>query len=276
MKYTIESLYGIKDKVIVVTGGTGGMGSFFSKAFVELGAKVAVLDVNQEKIDAQVEEIKAENPGADIIGLTVDIANEESVATVFEKIYNHFGSIWGLINFAGITYVENLRNLDVDRWQRVMDINARGTLLADKYAAKYMFKNKAGRILNVSSPAAITGKPGYTPYTASKGAVDGITRVLAIEWGRRNITVNALYPLGIVSVMTKEQWGDRIDEFVQMMQKSNIQGKVPQVEYMLGLVVFIFSESSHYINGQFLKTDGGASAGFYNDYFPQDNYEDEE
>lgn len=276
MEHTVESMFGIKGKPIIVTGGAGGMGSAFCKIFAELGAKLAVLDVRQESCDRVVEELRAAVPGADVVGYAVDITNETSVDTVFGKVYDTFGSIWGVVNCAGITHVEFLRTMKVEDWQRVMDVNCKGTLIVDKYACKYMSRNKAGRIINVSSPASRTGKPGYTPYTASKAAVDGITRTLAIEWGRRNITVNAIWPSFIITPMTKAQWGDGLDAFVARISQSSIQGRMCAPELMVGLLVFLLSESASYINGQIIATDGGANAGTFNVNLPQDTYENEE
>ena len=277
MAFTTESMFGIKDRPIIVTGGAGGMGSEYSKTFAELGAKVAVLDVVQERIDQTVAKIKEEVPGAQVVGYAVDITDETSVDTVFGKVYDDFGSIWGVINCAGITHVEFLRTMDISKdWQRVMDVNCKGTLIVDKYAAKYMsIDRKGGRIINVSSPASRTGKPGYTPYTASKAAVDGITRTLAIELGRRNITVNAIWPSFIVSVMTKQQWGDGLDAFVERIKSRSVQGRLCRPDLMVGLLVFLLSDSASYINGQIIATDGGANAGTFSDALPQDTYENE-
>lgn len=277
MQFTTESMFGIKDRPIIVTGGAGGMGSVYCRVFAELGAKVAVLDVNQERCDQTVADIKEAVPGAQVIGLSVDITSEESVDRVFGEVYDTFGSIWGMINCAGITHVEFLRTMDVAKWQRVMDVNAKGTLIVDKYAGKYMSKDRrGGRIINVSSPASRTGKPGYTPYTASKAAVDGITRTLAIEWGRRGITVNAIWPSFIVSVMTKAQWGDGLDAFVNRIKGSSIQGRLCDPELMVGMLVFLLSDSASYINGQIIALDGGANAGTFNANLPQDVYENDE
>ena len=274
--FTTEGMFSIKDRPIIITGGTGGMGSVYGRIMAELGAKIALLDVNQEKLDAVVADIKEKVPGAEVIGMKVDITNEESVDSVFGQIYEKYGSIWGLLNCAGITHVEFLRTLDIANWQKVMDVNCKGTLIVDKYACKYMSMKKEGRIINISSPASRTGKPGYTPYTASKAAVDGITRTLAIEWGRRNITVNAIWPSFMVSVMTAQQWGDKLDDFVNGMKAGSVQGRLCTPELVIGLIVFLFSDCSSYINGQIISADGGSNAGFFNPSFPQDVYENEE
>lgn len=273
MEFNVQSMYGIDGKVVVVTGGCGGIGSGLARILSQMGARVAVLDLKQEACDAKAAEIAALTSN-EVRGYAIDSTDEKNVIDVFDKICSDFGSIYGLVNCAGVTHVEFLRTMPIDKWQKVMDVNTKGTLLCDREAAKHMFKSRVGRIINISSLGSHVGKPGYAAYTTSKAAVDGLTITLAIEWGRRNVTVNAIAPVFVPGVMTRQQWGDRLDEMVAGFAESNPVGMVCSPEALSGLVGFLLSESAYFVNGQIIGCDGGASAGMFNPNFPQDVYEE--
>lgn len=273
MEYTLQSMFGIEGKVVAVTGGCGGIGSGLAEALSYLGAQVAILDLDQGKCEeaAQALAVKTGNP---VRGYGLNITDEAEVTDTFEQVCRDFGSLYGLVNCAGVTHVEFLRTMPIDAWQRVMDVNIRGTLLCTREAGKHMAENRVGRIINISSLGSHVGKPGYAAYTTSKAAVDGFTWTMAIEWARKNITVNAIAPVFVPGVMTRQQWGDRLDEMLKVFAEGNPCGMVCSPELMSGLVAFLLSDSARFITGQIIGCDGGASAGMFNENFPQDRYED--
>jgi 3-oxoacyl-[acyl-carrier protein] reductase len=275
MKYTEQSMFGIHGRTIVVTGCCGALGADLCPILAQLGAKVACLGHDREKSVRLAQEIVARTGGT-ARGYAAEIADEQSVASAFAEIFRDFGSIWGLVHTAGITHVRFLREMDIVNWQRVMDVNTKGTLLCDKYAEKYMERQRAGRIINISSPASEQGKPGYTAYTASKAAVDGITKCLSQEWGRMGITVNAVWPSYMPGVMNRSQWGAEADRCEREMAAVNPQGRNCSADLMSGLLVFLLSDSSSFVNGQIIACDGGWNSGHFTKSLPQDHYVTEE
>lgn len=273
MNYTLESMFGIRDRVVVVTGCYGALGGELCGILARLGCKVACVGHDPEKSRLFAEEV-VRSTGGEAKGYGMNIQEEASVAETFAAIDRDFGSIWGLINTAGTTYVSFLRQMDFEKWQNVMDVNTKGTLLCDKYAQKYMEKQRAGRIIHISSPAAAQGKPGYTAYTASKAAVDGMTKCLAQEWGRMGITVNSVWPSYMPGIMNRKQWGAEAEKREQEMAQINPQGRNCSADLMSGLLVFLLSDSSSFVNGQIIACDGGWNCGHFSKALPQDRYEE--
>ena len=258
MEFNLQSMFGIDGKVVAVTGGAGGIGGGLAENLCRLGARVAIIDMNQEAMDARVADIREKVPGADVRTYQTDITNVESVEKTFEGIYNDFGSVYGLVNCAGISHVTWLSEMDIEAWQKVMDVNVRGTVLCTKIAGRYMDKEGVGRIINISSLASTHGKPKYTAYTPSKSAVDGFTFTLAAEWGLKGITVNAIAPVLVVTGINRHQWND---DNLQLAKEGNPQGRICSPDLLTGLLVFLLSESSSYVNGQVIGCDGGSTRG---------------
>lgn len=260
MEYTLESMFGLKDKVVVITGGCGGIGSGLALALGKLGAKVALLDHNPDKVAAATTKLSAET-NAEIRGYAASVTDEASVEDAFEQIVHDFGSVYGLINCAGISYVQYLSKMEIDRWQAVMDVNVRGTVICSKVAASYMAKQRVGRIINVSSLASTHGKPQYTAYTPSKAAVDGFTITLATELAHKGITVNSVRPVFMLTDINRTQYADDLNGAVARAIARNPQARCCSPELLAGLVVFLLSESSSYVDGQLIGCDGGSTYG---------------
>ena len=260
MEYTLESMFGIKGKVVVITGGCGGIGSGLAEAVGSLGARVALIDMNEEKLADMAAQL-AEKTGAEVRGYAANITDEESVKKAFAAIYEDFGSVYGLVNCAGISFVRPLAEMDIDRWQAVMDVNVRGTVICAKTAAYYMEKERVGRIINISSLASTHGKPQYTAYTPSKAAVDGFTITLATELARRGITVNSVRPVFMLTAINRAQYADNLSGAVEAAKSRIPQHRVCSPELLSGLVVFLLSESSSFVDGQLIGCDGGSTFG---------------
>ncbi len=267
MDFTLNSMFGIKDRVIAVTGGCGGIGYGLCEAMAALGAKIAIVDFNAERTSAAAEEL-SKKYGVEARGYITNITQNDSVSDTFEKIYNDFGSLYGLVNCAGTSHVKFLSAMDIEDWQKVMDVNLRGTVLCTKYAGKYMEKSGVGRVINISSLASTHGKPGYTAYTPSKSAIDGFTFTLGAEWGRKNITVNAIAPVFVLTDINRSQYDD-VDAAVRRMKDNNPQGKICSPELLSGLTVFLMSDSAEFVNGQVIGCDGGCTRGDIGGFKPE-------
>ena len=253
------SIFSIKDHVVAVTGGCGGIGSGIAEGLAALGAKVAILDRDTDKVGSVADAI-AEKTGSEVRGYAADITDEESVRDAFRKIFEDFGSVDGLINCAGITHVAPLSEMPMDRWQAVMDVNLKGTVICSKVAGKYMYESGGGSIVNISSLAATHGKPGYTAYTPSKAAVNGFTFTLATEWARLGINVNSISPVMVVTAINR----DKIESdptYLDNVLSTIPNGKLCSAEMLVGPITFLLSEAGSYVTGQNIGCDGGCQNG---------------
>lgn len=272
MEYTLESMFGLRDRVIVITGGSGGIGSGLAEALLKLGAKVALIASGREKLIATADRLR-ESTGGDVRAYSANITNAAEVEETFAAVYKDFGSIYGLINSAGTSHVRFLSEMDIDDWQRVMDVNVRGTVLCTKAAGRYMIEAGVGRVINMSSLAATHGKPQYTAYTPSKGAVDAFTFTLATEWAHLGVTVNCVRPVFMLTDINRVQYAGRLEEAVARAEARNPQGRCCSPELLAGLTIFLLSESASYVNGQMIGCDGGSTNGDIQNYKPQERHE---
>lgn len=265
MNTKLDQMFSVAGKVVVVTGGCGGIGSGLAKGLAELEARVAIIDINQEKLDGVVKTM-IEETGAEVRGYACNITDEADVERVFAKINKDFGSVYGLINCAGISHVTPLSEMPIDRWQAVMDVNVRGTVICTKIAGKYMYKNNKvaevanGRVINISSLAATHGKPKYTAYTPSKAAINGFTFTLAAEWSRLGITVNSVSPVMVVTDINRKQVEEN-PMYLQQILDVSPQGRLCSPELLLGSIVFLLSDASSFMTGQNIGCDGGSQNG---------------
>lgn len=258
MKYTLDNIYGIEGQVVVVTGGSDGIGRGLAGALAELGACVGILSLVPEACDKAAQEIC--DRGGRAVSAPANITNEEEVATAFRKIYEHFGRIDGLINCAGINHIDQLVRQDLKAWKQVLDVNLFGAVICTREAGKYMLEAGHGRVVNISSWASVCGKPGYTAYSSSKGALNAFTQCMAIEWSRRNINVNAIAPVMVQTEINRQQIADN-PGYLDRVIAGIPQGRTCQIEYLVGPAVFLLSASSTFMTGQTLFVDGGCTAG---------------
>lgn len=179
----------VKDRVVMITGGARGIGLAIAGGFLEHGACVHQVDL--DPVGQQLEEISQRGV---LYAHRGDVADPKSIQGCVEEIVQTSGKIDVLVNCAGVIYKDLVENLDVASWQRVMDVNVTGTMLAARAVVPVMKENRWGRIINISSMQALMGTPQYSAYTASKAAVIGLTRVWAMELVSYNITVNDLCP----------------------------------------------------------------------------------
>ena len=244
----------LEGKVAIVTGGASGMGASTAKVFAREGAKVVVADQLDDEGKKVAAEIVAANGAASFRHL--DVTNEASWRDIVEATVKEFGKLDILVNNAGISgsAVDDL--YDMEAWDKIMGVNARGAFLGMKYAIPEMRKAGGGSIVNISSISGVTGQRGiHGAYNASKGAVRTLTKVGAVQHGRQNIRVNSVHP-GLMPPMRTS--GRTADPAVRAKMLEQVPlGRDGRVEEVAHAVLFLASDEASYITGAELYVDGG-------------------
>lgn len=235
-------------KVVVVTGASRGIGKAIALAFAAEGATVACIATTQQGASSVAEEI-----GGDARGYACDVSNTEVVEEVFNRIQSELGTPAVLVNNAGITRDTLLMRMKDDDWDRVIDVNLKGTFLCIRAVTRAMMKARYGRIVNLSSVIGQTGAAGQSNYAASKAGVIGLTMSVAKELGSRGITCNAVAPGFIETDMTE----DLSPEMRESVVKTAPAGRLGTADDIVGAVLFLASDAASYITGQTLTVDGG-------------------
>ncbi|MER1955953.1 MAG: 3-oxoacyl-[acyl-carrier-protein] reductase [Solibacillus sp.] len=243
---------GLTGKCAVVTGASRGIGRAIALELASLGARVVVnYSGSADKAQQVVDEIKAN--GGEAIAVQADVANGESVQQLMQTALSTYGSIDILVNNAGITRDNLLIRMKDDEWDDVLNTNLKGVFLCTKTVARQMMKQRAGRIINISSIVGVVGNPGQANYVAAKAGVIGLTKTTAQELASRNILVNAIAP----GFITTEMTDSLPEELKQTMLKQIPLAKLGQPEDIAKAVAFFASDSAKYITGQTLQVDGG-------------------
>ena len=259
MRYTLDALFGLKDEVIVICGGTRGIGRELANALADLGARLAIIATKQAACDQTAAELK-ERGAADAIGCAADVTNFSAVEAAFASIYAHYQKIDGLVNCAGINHIQPLLDIEMENFNHVIDVNFTGIVHCCKAAGKYMLPAGKGRVVNVSSLSALQGKAKYTAYSASKAAINGFTRALSTEWCKQGVNVNVLSPGLIVTDINREAIMANPASY-QRRVDSIPRGVPGRLEWLVSPVVMLLSEGSAHLTGQVICVDGGISTG---------------
>ena len=236
-----------KNKNILITGASGGIGNALVKKFVALGGNVFGTGTKAEKLDM----IKKQCPNIKI--RKFDISEHSKIEEFIDNVILELGGLDVLVNNAG-TNVDNLSlRMKDDEWKKVIDINLTSTFLLSKHSIRMMLKNKFGRIVNITSIVGHTGNTGQANYAASKAGIIAMSKSLAIEYAKKNITVNCVSPGFIISDMTMN-----IAEKVKLYLTSKIpMGKLGTGEDVSNCVAFLSSDQASYITGETIHVNGG-------------------
>ena len=236
-----------KNKNVLITGATGGIGGELVKKFITLGANVLATGTKAEKLDT----IKKQYPNIKV--KRFDISEHSRIEEFIDNVVLELGGLDILVNNAG-TNMDNLSiRMKDNEWKKVIDINLNSTFLLSKYSIKKMLKSKFGRIVNITSIVGHTGNLGQSNYAASKAGIIGMSKSLAIEYAKKNITVNCVSPGFIVSDMTLN-----IAEKVKLYLTSRIpMGKLGTGEDVSNCVAFLSSDQASYITGETMHVNGG-------------------
>jgi NAD(P)-dependent dehydrogenase (short-subunit alcohol dehydrogenase family) len=243
----------LDNKVAIITGAAGGMGKADALLFVQEGAKVAITDLQEDKIKDVVAEIEA--LGGEAIGFKHNVASEEDWVRIVDETVQKFGKIDILVNNAGVSNATPFMDLTVEGWEKTMSINVTSIFLGQKYVIPHMIEAGGGSIVNISSIAGLTGGSGAGPYTASKGAVRMLTKATAVDYAKHNIRCNSVHPGYIETPMTVDLFKD--EQMMQWFQSQTPLPRLGKAEDIARGVLFLASDESSYITGVELPIDGG-------------------
>jgi NAD(P)-dependent dehydrogenase (short-subunit alcohol dehydrogenase family) len=255
----IKKLFDLTGRVAMITGAGVGFGEAIALGFAEFGCDIAACDLNLENPQRTADRVK--KIGRRAIALKANVAVPDDITAAVDATVSEFGGIDILVNCAGIPQHDAAESTPLETWDRVLDINLRGTFLCCQAAARVMIKKGAGVIINFSSIAGVVGVGrGANAYCASKGGVNAMTKQLALEWADRGIRVNAIAPCQFMTPGLKDVMADPQFDPKKLMQTwvSNIPlGRVGEPEEIVGPSLFLASDASSMVTGVILPVDGG-------------------
>ncbi len=244
-----------KDQVVIVTGGSRGIGLAIANAFAREGAAVVIAAQNEERGQAAARALRDGGGRAEFIA--VDLTRRDQVEGMVQQAIEHFGPIGALVNNAGTHEKAAFCDEPEDLWERMYRINVLGTVLPSQAVVRTMLDSGGGAIVHVASKAGVVGEPGHAAYSAAKGAVIALTRAMAVELAPYHIRVNAVCPGPVFTDMLRAAvptaaGRDELAAFAPL-------GRIGQPEDIAGAVLFLASSESEWCTGQALSVDGGLS-----------------
>lgn len=244
-------------KVAVVTGASKGIGKGIALRYAQEGARVVVTSRTTGLLSALVDEIKAS--GGEAMALPVDVRSAQSVQGVVDETVKAYGRLDIMVNNAGISMVKASEDLSPEDWTSALETDLFGVFYGCQSAARQMMKQGGGSIINITSAYGIVAIPMRAAYCASKAGANHLTKVLAVEWAGKSIRVNAIAP-GYVRTELVQDVIDRGLIPLEAIKKRTPQGRIGEVEDLMGLAVYMASDESSFMTGSVVSIDGGWTA----------------
>ncbi len=251
----MSDLFDLQGKVAVITGASSGLGVQFAKVLAKHGANIAIVARRVEKLEAVKADI--EKLGVKCLSLRCDVSKTEDIKSAVSKINEHFGTIDILVNNAGIGLFGPAEEQSDELWETMMSVNLNGAYYFSREVGKIMIGKKYGRIINIGSihsTVAMTGLP-LTAYCTTKGGLEMLTKSLANEWAKYNITVNSIGPGYFPSEMTEDVLAN--EDFMKVIKSNCPMGRPGRDGELDGAILYFASDASSYTTGQLLTIDGG-------------------
>lgn len=244
----------MSDRTAIVTGGASGIGNAIAKRFAADGNLVAIFDINGDAAEAAAIEI--EKAGGKAIGLAVDVTDRDRIDSAIAEVKSTLGRPTVLVNNAGLTVAEPFLDITLETWNRALAINLTSAFHCSQAVIPEMLEEGWGRIVNISSSSVHSGSPGLGSYVTAKSGVIGLTKVLALEFGRRGITVNTVPPGFIDTPMLRRTVDTGLVDVDVQIAKTPV-GRIGQPEDIAATCAFLVSEEAGYITGQIIGVNGG-------------------
>lgn len=252
-----KNIFSVKDKVVLITGSSRGLGFTFAKAFAENGAKVIINGRNSDSL-AEARK-KMQEMRHTVHTATFDVFDEEAVEREIKIIEKSSGPVDVLINNAGIQRRGPLEELALNDWEEVLKVNLSGAFVVSKAVVKNMIKQKKGKIINTCSLMSELGRNTTGAYAAAKGGLKMLTKAMTVEWAKHNIQINGIGPGYFATEMTKKLVED--EKFDAWIKGRTPAGRWGDPEELCGTALYLASDASSFVNGQIIYVDGGLLSG---------------
>ena len=253
---SLGNIFDLSDKVALVTGAASGLGKMISCGLAEFGANIIAVDINTRGVEETAKDI--ESMGRKVIAARVDVTDWDEVRHMVAIALKHFGKIDISFNIAGINIRKPILDLTPEEFDKVINLNLRGTFLCAKAVGEVMVKQRKGKMVNMASIFGAVGQAKQAGYASSKAGIINLTRVLALEWAPYNVQVNAIAPAHFKTQLTT--WASKEPEFYEWTLRQNPQGRFAEPWEIVGPSVFLASEGSSFVTGTVLFVDGGWTA----------------
>lgn len=251
------NLFDVKDQVVIVTGAGRGIGRSVAKGFADGKAKVVVCSRTEAELRTLQEEIEESGGVCEVI--RCDVTERADIENVIHQTVEKFGRIDVLVNNAGITKKIPAKEIALEDFKQIIDINLTAVFLFAQLAGRVMIEQRSGKIINVSSIASAQGLTGSVAYTASKGAVNMMTKTLAMEWAKDGVRVNGIAPAYVETPLVEVVKQTR-EGFAEAVVARTPMGRMASPEEMVGACIFLGSDASSYMTGETIFVDGGWKA----------------
>jgi len=248
------SLFNLKGKVAIVTGGNQGIGLAIAEALANFGANIVI--ANRRLQEGKKAAWRIEKYGVRAIAIPTDVSVKKDVDRLTAQTLTEFGKIDILVNNAGVLVRKSVIDTMEEDWDKIMNINLKGVFLCSQAVGKHMVKQKKGKIINVSSNLCFKALHERSVYSASKAGVSQLTKVMALEWAKYHINVNAIAPGPTDTLMSREYF-QRNPDALEWFLKRIPMGRLAKTDDLKGIAVFLASKASDYITGQTIFVDGG-------------------
>jgi NAD(P)-dependent dehydrogenase (short-subunit alcohol dehydrogenase family) len=243
----------LEGKIALITGAGSGIGEGISLMFASEGADIAVNDIDLTAAENTASEVR--KMGHRAIAIRADVAEATEVKTMVNRVIEELGGIHILVNSAGFSSGGTVLDEDLENWDKNINVMLRGPYLCSKYAGQWMTEHKTGKVINISSVAAVGGIPGMGAYIVAKSGVNALTRVLAMEWSKLGINVNCISPGVIDTPMTQNTLAQRLTP--EQLAAITPLGRMGTAEDIARAALFLASDDSSFITGANIPLDGG-------------------
>lgn len=252
-----DKLFSVEDQVVLVSGGSRGIGRALAEGFAQRNARVIIAGREAQTLDQTAKEIST---GRHAVATEVcDVANADEVAALVDRTVKKFGRIDTLLSVAGVNKRMKAENYTMEEYDWIVDINLRGAFAIAQAVGRHMIGRRSGTIINIDSLNTYAPLTGVTPYAMSKAGVLMMTRALAQEWGRHGVRVNSIAPGFFPTALSGKMWAQ---EKMSNWAKTNTPlGKLGDVKELVGAAIYLASPASSFVTGQTLRVDGGVTAG---------------
>ncbi len=255
-----KNIFSLEGKHALVTGGAQGLGLAIAEAFCAAGACVTIADINAQAVQTAAEDLRAQ--GGRVFSVTCDVSDEGQVAQAVQSAAEQMGGLEIMVANAGVSVRAPAEEMTLDQWNKVIDIDLKGVFLCDREAGRYMLAHGGGSIINMSSIIGIIANTtGNSNYAAAKGGVSSLTKIMAVEWAKRGVRVNAIAPAQTATKLIEGLMRD--DPATRTYFETHIpMGRLGKPCEVAAAAVFLAADSASFVTGQTIAVDGGVTIAF--------------